>query len=90
MVHGNPVANPNVAESDGRTAPHVDTRLYGIDYSVQFHMPWYNIIGRIGYSNQRSAQFFIRIPHSLEQGAMGGTLYARFYAVTFHPSPPGW
>ena len=84
MSHGNPVANADDGEFDGRSACHADACLYVFGYKIQMNMPGYDFIGGIHNAYQGLCNFFIRIPHGFEKRSVGRPFKPLFHQVASH------
>jgi hypothetical protein len=48
------------------------------------NMSWDDAVDGIGNTDERSFDFFIRVPHGFKQGSVGCSLYTFFDQIAFH------
>ena len=65
MVHGNAVANANDTEFDGCSASHVNAGFNRFHNGVQVDVARDDVVGGIGNTDHRPANFSVSISHGL-------------------------
>ena len=86
MIHGQPVAHGNGGKFQRSAAGHTHTGLGRLGQPIQMNVPGHHFIGRVDNAHQRTVNFLLGQPQSVQQRAVRGFLQPcfHFFAAGFH------